>query len=229
MKRSDDIRAFMARLGHDFARPDLLMRALTHGSIATAQRPDNQRLEFLGDRVLGLVMAEALFMADRQAAEGQLAPRFNVLVRGETCAEVARQIDLGSVLRLGPSEMKSGGRRKEALLADAMEAVIAAVYLDAGLETARRLILDLWGERLDRAEEQAREAKTALQEWAQAKGMPPPTYSIAAREGPDHAPVFSIRVALADGRAATATGAGTKRAIEQAAARLLLAEIEGQA
>ena len=228
MKRSDDIRAFMARLGHDFARPDLLMRALTHGSIATAQRPDNQRLEFLGDRVLGLVIAEALFMADRQAAEGQLAPRFNVLVRGETCAEVARQIDLGAVLRLGPSEMKSGGRRKEALLADAMEAVIAAVYLDAGLEAARRLILDLWGERLGRAEEQAREAKTALQEWAQAKGMPPPSYTITDREGPDHAPVFSIRVALADGRAATATGAGTKRAIEQAAARLLLAEIEGQ-
>ena len=227
MKRSDDIRAFMARLGHDFARPDLLLRALTHGSIATAQRPDNQRLEFLGDRVLGLVIAEALFMADRQAAEGQLAPRFNVLVRGETCAEVARQIDLGAVLRLGPSEMKSGGRRKEALLADAMEAVIAAVYLDAGLEAARRLILDLWGERLGRAEEQAREAKTALQEWAQAKGMPPPSYTITDREGPDHAPVFSIRVALADGRAATATGAGTKRAIEQAAARLLLAEIEG--
>lgn len=229
MKRSDDIRAFMARLGHEFSRPDLLMRALTHGSIATAQRPDNQRLEFLGDRVLGLVIAEALFMADRQAAEGQLAPRFNVLVRGETCAEVARQIDLGAVLRLGPSEMKTGGRRKEALLADAMEAVIAAVYLDAGLEVARRLILDLWGERLDRAEENAREAKTALQEWAQAKGMPPPTYTITDREGPDHAPVFSIRVALADGRAATATGAGTKRAIEQAAARLLLAEIEGQA
>ena len=228
VKRSDDIRAFMARLGHDFARPDLLMRALTHGSIATAQRPDNQRLEFLGDRVLGLVMAEALFMADRQAAEGQLAPRFNVLVRGEACAEVARQIDLGAVLRLGPSEMKSGGRRKEALLADAMEAVIAAVYLDAGLEVARRLILDLWGERLDRAAENAREPKTALQEWAQAKGMPPPSYTIAAREGPDHAPVFSIRVTLADGHAATATGAGTKRAIEQAAARLLLAEIEGQ-
>ena len=228
MKRSEDIRAFMARLGHDFARPDLLMRALTHGSIATTQRPDNQRLEFLGDRVLGLVMAEALFMADRQAAEGQLAPRFNALVRGETCAEVARQIDLGAVLRLGPSEMKTGGRRKEALLADAMEAVIAAVYLDAGLETARRLILDLWGERLDRAEENAREAKTALQEWAQAKGMPPPTYTVAGREGPDHAPVFSIRVTLADGQSATATGAGTKRAIEQAAAKLLLAKIEGQ-
>lgn len=228
MKRSEDIRAFMARLGHDFSRPDLLMRALTHGSIATPQRPDNQRLEFLGDRVLGLVMAEALFMADRQAAEGQLAPRFNALVRGETCAEVARQIDLGAVLRLGPSEMKTGGRRKEALLADAMEAVIAAVYLDAGLEAARRLILDLWGERLDRAEENARDSKTALQEWAQAKGMPPPAYLVVGRDGPDHAPVFSIRAMLADGRAATATGAGTKRAIEQVAARLLLAEIEGQ-
>ena len=225
MKRSNDIKAFMARLGHEFSRPDLLMRALTHGSIASAQRPDNQRLEFLGDRVLGLVMAEALFMADRQAAEGQLAPRFNALVRGGTCADVARQIDLGAVLRLGPSEMKTGGRRKDALLADAMEAVIAAVYLDAGLEVARRLILDLWGRRLDQAEANAHDAKTGLQEWAQAQGMPPPRYTVTGREGPDHAPVFTIEVALADGRTASASGAGTKRAIEQEAAQTMLAAI----
>lgn len=228
MKRSTEICDFMQRLGHEFSRPDLLLRALTHGSIATPQRPDNQRLEFLGDRVLGLVMAEALFMADRQASEGQLAPRFNVLVRGETCAEVARQIDLGAVLRLGTSEMKSGGRRKEALLADAMEAVIAAVYLDAGFEVARRLVLDLWGDRLQHAQAQAREAKTALQEWAQARGMGPPHYVVTDRQGPDHAPVFTIRVELADGRAAVARGAGTKRAIEQAAAAKLLSEIEAQ-
>ncbi len=141
MKPGADIRAFMTRLGHDFARPDLLIRALTHGSIASATRPDNQRLEFLGDRVLGLVMAEALFSADRAATEGQLAPRYNALVRGETCAAVARQIGLGEVLKLGRSEMMSGGRRKDALLGDAMEAVIAAVHLDAGFETARALVL----------------------------------------------------------------------------------------
>ena len=134
MKPGADIRAFMARLGHDFARPELLVRALTHGSIASSTRPDNQRLEFLGDRVLGLVMAEALFDADQSASEGQLAPRYNALVRGETCAAIAREIGLGDVLKLGRSEMMSGGRRKEALLADAMEAVLAAVYLDGGFD-----------------------------------------------------------------------------------------------
>ena len=226
MTPSADIRAFMARLGHDFARPELLVRALTHGSIASATRPDNQRLEFLGDRVLGLIMAEALFQADMGASEGQLAPRFNTLVRGETCAAIARELGLGDVLKLGRSEMMSGGRRKEALLADAMEAVLAAVYLDAGFEAARAVVLRHWAGRLDSVAEDARDAKTALQEWAQAQGMPPPSYEQTERSGPDHAPVFLITVKLADGREAQARGAGTKRSIEQAAAQALLARLE---
>ncbi|MGP9804835.1 ribonuclease III [Paracoccus sp. NSM] len=226
MTPSAEIRAFMARLGHDFARPDLLLRALTHGSIASVTRPDNQRLEFLGDRVLGLVIADALYHSDRKATEGQLAPRYNALVRGETCADIARQIGLGDVLKLGRSEMLSGGRRKEALLADAMEAVLAAIYLDAGLEAARRIILTLWADRLDSVADDARDAKTALQEWAQAQGMPPPLYEQTERSGPDHAPVFLITVRLADGREAQARGAGTKRSIEQAAARALLDRLE---
>ena len=222
MKPGADIAAFSRRLGHDFARPELLVRALTHGSIATATRPDNQRLEFLGDRVLGLTLAEALFQADAGATEGQLAPRYNALVRGETCAEVAREIGLGEVLKLGRSEMMSGGRRKEALLADAMEAVIAAVYLDAGWPAARDLVLRLWGPRLRTVEGDARDAKTLLQEWAQAQGMPPPAYVQVERRGPDHAPVFVIEARLADGRAMRAEGAGTKRGVEQAAAQMLL-------
>lgn len=226
MKPGADIRAFMTRLGHDFARPDLLIRALTHGSIASATRPDNQRLEFLGDRVLGLVMAEALFSADRAATEGQLAPRYNALVRGETCAAVARQIGLGEVLKLGRSEMMSGGRRKDALLADGMEAVLAAVYLDAGFEAARAVVLNLWAERLDTLADDPRDAKTALQEWVQGQGMPPPVYEQTERSGPDHAPVFRITVRLADGQTAEAQGAGTKRSIEQAAAQTLLARLE---
>ena len=229
MKPGADIRAFMARLGHDFARPDLLIRALTHGSIASATRPDNQRLEFLGDRVLGLVMAEALFSADRAATEGQLAPRYNALVRGETCADIARQIGLGEVLKLGRSEMLSGGRRKEALLADAMEAVLAAVYLDAGFEAARAVVLRLWAGRLETLADDPRDAKTALQEWAQGQGMPPPVYEQTDRSGPDHAPVFHITVRLADGRSAGAQGAGTKRSIEQAAAQALLDRLESDA
>jgi ribonuclease-3 len=223
---SADIRAFMVRLGHDFQRPELLLRALTHGSIGSPTRPDNQRLEFLGDRVLGLVISEALFSADMQASEGQLAPRYNSLVRGETCADIARQIGLGDVLKLGRSEMLSGGRRKEALLADAMEAVLAAIYLDAGLEAARQVILTHWAARLSSVAHDARDAKTALQEWAQAQGMPPPVYEQTDRSGPDHAPVFLITVRLADGREAQARGAGTKRSIEQAAAQALLDRLE---
>ena len=222
MKLSADLAAFQRRLGHDFADPALLIRALTHGSLSSATRPDNQRLEFLGDRVLGLTIAEALLRADRGATEGQLAPRLNALVRGETCADIARQIGLGEVLKLGRSEMMTGGRRKDALLGDAMEAVIAAVYLDAGFEPARAMILRLWGDRIAGAEAAAFNAKTALQEWAQAQGMAPPRYQIAERSGPDHAPLFRITVTLDDGRQADASGTGTKRSIEQAAAQAML-------
>jgi len=218
---TDDTDAFMARLGHTFARPALLQEALTHASVSASSRPNNERLEFLGDRVLALTMAEALLSADRGAAEGILAPRFNALVRKETCAEVARQIELGKVLRLGRSEMLSGGRRKQALLGDAMEAVIAAVYLDAGFETARAVVLRLWGARITEVEPDARDAKTALQEWAQARGQTPPHYAMAGREGPDHAPKFRITVTLDSGQMAEAQ-AGSKREAEQAAARLLL-------
>ena len=225
MKLGAELQAFQARIGHQFTRPELLVRAVTHASISGPQRPDNQRLEFLGDRVLGLVMAEALLAADRAATEGQLAPRFNALVRKESCADVARSVDLGAVLKLGRSEMLSGGRRKEALLGDAMEAVIAAVYLDAGFEAARGVVLRLWGDRVGRVEADARDAKTALQEWAQARGLPPPAYAEVAREGPDHQPLFTIEARLSTGAAERAT-AGAKRAAEQAAAAALLARME---
>lgn len=225
MRLSADLQAFQGRLGHKFLKPDLLVRAVTHASIGTTTRPDNQRLEFLGDRVLGLVMAEALLAADPDAREGQLAPRFNALVRKETCADVAREVGLGEVLKLGRSEMLTGGRRKEALLGDAMEAVIAAVYHDAGFEAARALVLRLWGKRIAAVEPDARDAKTSLQEWAQARGMPPPVYEEAGRSGPDHAPVFTVRVTVASGEAAEAA-AGSKRVAEQAAARMLLERME---
>ena len=226
MKLSAQMRALAARLGHDFARPELLVRALTHGSCATPTRPDNQRLEFLGDRVLGLVVAEALLAADPDAREGQIAPRLNALVRKETCAEVARELGLGDVLRLGRSEMLSGGRRKEALLGDAMEAVIGAVHQDAGFEVARALVLRLWGPRLARVEHAPTDAKTALQEWVQARGQQPPVYSEVARSGPDHAPRFVIEVRLDSGETARAE-AGAKRQGEQAAAQALLDRLAG--
>ena len=224
MKISADLTAFQDRLGHRFATPALLLQAVTHPSMSSPTRDDNQRLEFLGDRVLGLVISEALLSADPNAAEGLLAPRYNALVRRETCAEVARQIDLGEVMKLGRSEMKSGGRRKDALLADAMEAVIAAVYLDAGFEVARTRVLALWGERVGNVAEDARDAKSALQEWAQARGEPPPIYTEVARSGPDHQPDFTIEARLAGGQTARAT-ARAKRQAEQAAAKALLDKI----
>ena len=225
MKLSAELRAFEARIGHRFERPELLLRALTHGSVSSPSRADNQRLEFLGDRVLGLVMATALLERDREATEGQLAPRFNALVRKETCAEVAREIEIGAVLKLGRSEMMSGGRRKQALLGDAMEAVIAAVYMDAGFEAAQAMILRLWDARIDEVESDARDAKTALQEWAQARGQVPPDYLELERSGPDHAPRFTIAARLQDGAEARAT-AGSKRQAEQAAAAALLDRLE---
>ncbi|PKP79445.1 MAG: ribonuclease III [Alphaproteobacteria bacterium HGW-Alphaproteobacteria-2] len=163
--------------------------------------------------------------ADPGAAEGVLAPRFNALVRKETCAEVADALELGAALKLGRSEMLSGGRRKAALLADALEAVIAAVYLDAGFEAARALVLRLWGTRIAAVDADARDAKTALQEWAQARGLPPPEYLDLAREGPDHAPCFTVEARLSDGRAARGTAAA-KRQAQQAAARDLLGRVE---
>ena len=221
IKLSSELRQFSADIGYEFKDPGLLITALTHSSISSATRSDNERLEFLGDRVLGLVMAQALLDLDAKATEGQLAPRFNALVRKETCADVARSIGIGNLLKLGRSEMISGGRRKEALLGDAMEALIAAVYRDGGFSKAQALILRLWNTRITSVKADARDPKTALQEWVQARKGPPPNYVELTRSGPDHAPQFEIEVRLHTGEAAQAK-AGSKRHAEQAAAKLLL-------
>ncbi|MGB0245533.1 MAG: ribonuclease III [Paracoccaceae bacterium] len=224
MKKSEAIRSFEQRLGYEFSNLSLLVEALTHSSIASDFRKDNQRLEFLGDRVLGLVMAEELLEIDQTAPEGTLAPRFNALVRKETCAEVARQIELGGVLKIGRSEMLSGGRRKDALLGDGMEAVIAAIYKDGGFEIAKTIIIKLWGDRIKNVKVDARDAKTMLQEWAQARGQNPPNYEVISRSGPDHAPDFLVKVILASGETSEAM-AGSKRQAEQMAAKALLQKI----
>ena len=225
MRLSADLKSFETRIGHVFGRSELLIRAVTHSSIGTSTRPDNQRLEFLGDRVLGLVMAEAMLAQDREASEGQLAPRFNALVRKETCAEVAREIGLGDVLKLGRSEMLTGGRRKETLLGDAMEALIAAVYLDAGFEKAKAFVLKLWGDRVYQAESRIHNPKSALQEKTQGLGLGLPVYTEVGRSGPDHQPMFTVEVRLDNGLTARAKAAG-KRAAEAAAAEALLAQME---
>ena len=219
-----DLQALVASLGHDFADRGLLEQALTHPSAASPARPDNQRLEFLGDRVLGLVIAGALLRAFPTESEGSLAPRFNALVRRETLAEVAEEIGLGGYLRLGRSESLGGGRRKAAILADAMEALIAALYLDGGMDAAERFVLGRWRRRIEAPAAAPTDAKTRLQEWEQARGMSPPAYEEVARSGPDHAPRFVVAASLVTGETAEGEAASKKQA-EQAAARALLAAL----
>ena len=221
--RRPDLAALEKALGYGFADRSLLERALTHASSGDGKRGDNQRLEFLGDRVLALMTTEALLSLHPDAQEGDLAPRLNALVRGETCAEVAQELNVGAHLRMARSEALSGGRRKSALLGDAMEALIAAVYLDGGLDAARTVFDALWGRRL-REQGDAEvpiDAKTALQEWAQARGLAPPVYRLVGRDGPDHAPLFTVEAQLPTGAAAQAKGA-SKRVAEQTAAATLL-------
>ena len=225
MKVSRQVAAFQERLGHRFADPALLLEALTHPSLSSEGRASNQRLEFLGDRVLNLAIAEALYESYPDAAEGDLAPRYNALVRKETCADIARAVDLGEALRVGRGEMIKGGRKRDAGLGDAMEAVIAAVYLDAGFGAARALVRRLWGDRIATVEGAARNVKSALQEWAQGRGMPPPDYRLLSTEGPPHDAVFTVEARLQTGDSARAAGK-SKRAAEQAAAAELLARME---
>ena len=213
-----------ARLGHVFADRSLIERALTHISGATSKEGrlgSYQRLEFLGDRVLGLAIASLLMETYPTADEGELSRRLAELVRAETCAEVAQAMDVGPYIRLGAGEAGSGGRRKAAILSDVCESVFGAVYLDAGYAAAAALVERFWRERLLAPRRPLRDPKTELQEWAQGRGMPAPLYREVARSGPDHNPQFLVAVTI-DG-VEEAEGAGrSKRAAEQAAAEAML-------
>ena len=228
--RATAAEALERRLGHRFADPALLERALTHASVGPGLkgRRDNEILEFLGDRVIGLLAAERLSELYPNAPEGDLAPRLNALVSREACAKVARRIALGDALRLAPSETKMGGRDKDSILADACEAVMAALYRDAGLEMARRAFLDLWAEAFaELGDPRPRDPKTTLQEWAQGQGKPLPAYEVTHRSGPDHQPLFTVKVAVQGIDPALAQGRSRQEA-EKAAAALML-QREGQA
>lgn len=213
------------RIGHAFADPALLERALTHKSVGQGARKvdDNERLEFLGDRVLNLAVADALLRRFPEASEGELSRRLHGLVSGRTCAEVARDWGVGPALRLAGGESKRGARDQEAFLADACEALIAAIYRDAGLPAAAAAVERAWIGRIDADAEAAPEnPKTALQEWALARGAGLPRYEVLDRSGPEHQPTF--RVSAAVGALAPVEGeGGSRREAEQAAARALLA------
>lgn len=220
-----DWEVLAARLGHGFADPGLLRRALTHRSAAARGHDGSyERLEFLGDRVLGLVVAELLFKRFPGEAEGALAQRLSDLVRKETLSDVGATLGLAQYLRLAKGEEAAGERQNPALLANACEAVFGALYLDGGLGPPRRLIEAHWMPLIEAERRPPRDAKTALQEWAQARGLPLPAYAEIAREGPHHEPRFTIEVTVKDRGAARGEGR-SKRLAEQAAAEGLLAQL----
>lgn len=224
INKPSPIAALKAALQYDFKDLELLRVALTH---ASALAPSDtvtgsyQRLEFLGDRVLGLVVASMLHSHFPKADEGELARRFNHMVKRETCAEIAQELGVGAAMRIGQAEAQTGGRQKSALLADICEAIIAAIYLDGGYDAADAFVRRLWEPRLLSWTGPLRDAKTTLQEWAQSKSLPTPRYEVTGREGPDHAPNFTVSVIVQGLKNGEGSG-GSKRIAEQNAAEAVL-------
>ena len=226
--KAKDRAALEDRIGYQFADKTLIERALTHISALSGgshKRGDSyQRLEFLGDHVLGLVVSDMLYRQFPRANEGELSRRLADLVRKETCADVGREMDIGPALRLGSSESSAGGRLRTTILADACEGLIGAVFLDGGYQAAEDFVVRFWKERMLKPLRPLRDAKTMLQEWAQARGLPTPAYRELARTGPHHDPEFRVAVVLPDRPPAEGLGS-SKRAAEQAAATEMLARV----
>lgn len=208
-------------LGYTFRDSALLASALTHASTGGQ---NYERLEFLGDRVLGLVVAETLYEKFPGEAEGDLAKRLAALVRGELLAKIASRINLGAYLNFSMAERNAGGGTNENILADALEAVIGAMYLDGGFEPCRKLILALWDGHFEDMKTPPMHPKTAVQEWAQGRGLPLPEYKIAGQSGPDHAPVFAVTLSVQGYDDVTAEGR-TRQAAEKEAARIFMEKI----
>lgn len=217
-------------IGHSFADRRLIELALTHISAVTglqgskARVASYQRLEFLGDHVLGLVVSDMLYRSFPNAEEGELSRRLADLVCEAACAEVALAMAIPAHVRLGAGEERSGGRQRQAILADIAEAVLAAVYLDAGFPAAEALVERFWRPRLAKRASAVRDPKTALQEWAQARGLPPPHYRLVEREGPDHNPQFRIAVDVPGWESIEAVGT-SKQAAQKAAAAAFLQRV----
>lgn len=216
------------KIGYVFKDRSILDRAMTHASALTgpyAQGSSYQRLEFLGDRVLGLVIAERIFERRPTEAEGRLAVRLNRFVNKSACAQAVQEIGLAPYILLGPSEQRNGGYHNINILGDVCEAVIAALYLDNGLKPARNFIERAWATQFKALPEELRDAKSQLQEWAQAKGYATPVYQMRDRSGPDHAPRFTVEVILDRYHRADASGP-SKQAAERAAANTLLKQLK---
>lgn len=208
------------RLGYRFTKEALLTEALTHGS-TQKHKGDYQRLEFLGDRVLGLVIAEHLFRSQPHEGEGQLTHLLSSLVRSEACAQAGDTIGLSELVIIGTGERAKGMNLNRTVLGDAMEALVAAIYLDGGLEQARGFVLRCWDGQLKAPKPAVKDAKTFLQEWALARALPIPCYKVVSRAGPEHEPVFVVSVEVKD-RAPAEGSAGSKRGAEMDAAEQFL-------
>lgn len=219
---SNELRIFQDHLGYHFNDPGLLLRALTHSSKGVE---NYERLEFLGDRVLGLVIADIVYMAFASESEGGLAKRHSALACTETLAEIAVTIGLPDVVIMSEGERAAGGMKQENLLADSMEAIIGAIYLDSGLKACHDVIQGLWGEKVHVLKEPPIDSKTGLQEWAQARKKTVPKYEIVKREGPDHAPFFHISVTV-EGYAPQIGEGSSRRIAEKDAAKKLLNFLE---
>ena len=213
--------ALEERIGYAFTNRDLLNTALTHSSAVNDAMASYQRLEFLGDRVLGLAVAELLTESFPEASEGELARRFNQLVRAETCAEIAAQWQLGKLSVMSGGEAESGGRAKKTILANACEAVLGAIFIEGGYQAARDVVFRFWATELASLDLALPDAKSILQEWAQGRRLSLPRYVEIAREGPDHKPRFTAEVQI-DGVAPERGHGANKRAAEQAAALAML-------
>lgn len=213
------------KLGYSFQDPAFLSLALTHSS--RSGHPSNERLEFLGDRVLNLVMAESLFHRFPSEPEGNLAKRHSALVQGRMLAIVGTAISLGAFIQLSDAERVAGGAANENIVADAMEATLGAIFLDGGLEAARGVILTLWAANADAIADVHQDPKTELQEWVQARGLPLPAYEIVGRTGPDHAPVFQIELRVQGYDPVLAEGPSRRHGEKTAAKRMLAVLKEG--
>ena len=215
------------RVGHSFANRDLLERALTHGSVTKGKAGvrDNERLEFLGDRVLNLIVAEAIMQRLPEADEGQLSKLMNQLVNYQVCAVAARAAGLRDAMRVDAGATKVGVRDNDRVLGDACEALIAALYIEAGLPAARDFVLAFWDDALTRLDTPVRDPKTLLQEWAMARGLAVPIYAVVKTDGSAHEPTFTVEVRLSDLAPSAAKG-GSKREAEKLAAALMLERLE---
>lgn len=213
-------------LGYQFNDESLLIQALTHRSFKGAH---NERLEFVGDALLGMFVAEALYFAFPKATEGELTRMRSQLVKGQTLTEIAKEYDISSWLLLGPGEMKSGGFRRDSILEDAIESIIGAVYLDSDMEQCRIFVLKLLDERLKQVDPSnaLKDPKTQLQEWLQSRKRALPTYEVAGVSGQAHNQTFKISCTLDNGKLLSATGTSRRKA-EQAAARKALEVVKGE-